>query len=114
MTSPFFATVSLLIIKDVVHRAPSYSVMFISQYPPPARENSFCLVDSILDTGSIGLRLKSAYFHSGDPKEHETPTFNPTTRWQHQKNHINSIYYYIQQMAALQLLYTKIFQIQSL
>ncbi|GBN27332.1 hypothetical protein AVEN_29311-1 [Araneus ventricosus] len=51
----------------VVHRALSYSVLFISQYPPPDRENSFCLEVSILDSGPIGLQLQSTYCHSGDP-----------------------------------------------
>ncbi|GBM90683.1 hypothetical protein AVEN_217557-1 [Araneus ventricosus] len=28
------------------------------------------------------------YCHSGDPEEHATPTFSPTTRWQHHKFHL--------------------------
>ncbi|GBN92311.1 hypothetical protein AVEN_30246-1, partial [Araneus ventricosus] len=31
----------------------------------------------------------SSYCLSGDPQEDATPTFSPTTIWQHQKNHIN-------------------------
>ncbi|GBO40832.1 hypothetical protein AVEN_44076-1 [Araneus ventricosus] len=30
-------------------------------------------------------RFQALYCHSGDPEEHATPNFSPTTRWQHQK-----------------------------
>ncbi|GBL78302.1 hypothetical protein AVEN_42839-1 [Araneus ventricosus] len=57
------------IVAIVVHRAPSYAVMFLSQYPPPDRGNYFCLVVKIHDSGSKGPSFKSTYCHSGDPEE---------------------------------------------
>ncbi|GBM50858.1 hypothetical protein AVEN_140958-1 [Araneus ventricosus] len=41
----------------VVHRGPSYSVTFISQYPPPDTANSFRLVVSMLDLKPKGSRF---------------------------------------------------------
>ncbi|GBN60038.1 hypothetical protein AVEN_106963-1 [Araneus ventricosus] len=61
--------------------------MFISQYPPPDMGNSFCLVVSTLDSNPKCLRFQSTYCQSGDPEEHTTPTFSPTTRRQHQISH---------------------------
>ncbi|GBM34544.1 hypothetical protein AVEN_77511-1 [Araneus ventricosus] len=63
-------------------------VMFVSSHPPSDIGNSFCLVAKMLDSGSKGPRFQSSYCHSGDPEEHATPTFSPTTRWQHQKSHL--------------------------
>ncbi|GBM46599.1 hypothetical protein AVEN_95597-1 [Araneus ventricosus] len=63
-------------------------LMYISQYPPPDRGNSFCQVVKIRESGPKGPRFKSTHCHSGNPDViHATPTFSPTTRWQHQKSH---------------------------
>ncbi|GBM39770.1 hypothetical protein AVEN_107182-1 [Araneus ventricosus] len=72
--------------------------MFISQHPPLNKGNSFCLVVKTRDSGPKVSGSKLRVCHSGDPEDHATPTFSPTGC---PKNHINSIYHYIQQMAAL-------------
>ncbi|GBN16617.1 hypothetical protein AVEN_93152-1 [Araneus ventricosus] len=42
----------------------------------------------IRDSGPKGPRFKSTHCHSGvTDKVHATPTFSPTTRWEHQKSH---------------------------
>ncbi|GBO30445.1 hypothetical protein AVEN_105152-1 [Araneus ventricosus] len=65
--------------------APSY-VMYISQYPPPKRGNSSCLMVKMLDWGHKGTRSKTTHCQSGDPEEHAKPTFSPRNKWQHQKS----------------------------
>ncbi|GBN76751.1 hypothetical protein AVEN_75715-1 [Araneus ventricosus] len=41
--------------------------MYVSQYPPPDRGNSFCLVIKIRDSVPKGPRFKTTYCHSDDP-----------------------------------------------
>ncbi|GBM24660.1 hypothetical protein AVEN_272890-1 [Araneus ventricosus] len=65
-------------------------LMYISQYPPPNRGNSFCLVDKKLDSGPKGPRFKSCYCHSGDPDMIHTqhllsvPLLDGSTKKSHQ------------------------------
>ncbi|GBL77868.1 hypothetical protein AVEN_143210-1 [Araneus ventricosus] len=79
--------------------------MYISHYLPLDHGNSFCLVVKMLDSGPNGLTLKSKYCQSGDYRTKYTqhllsvPLLDGST-----KNHINSIFRYVHQMAALQLL----------
>ncbi|GBN11621.1 hypothetical protein AVEN_111506-1 [Araneus ventricosus] len=56
-SSPKFKSLKQVVDAPVVHRAPSFSVTFISQYPPPDKRNSFCLVVSILDSKPKGPRF---------------------------------------------------------
>ncbi|GBM83787.1 hypothetical protein AVEN_39412-1, partial [Araneus ventricosus] len=86
------------------------TVMFISPYPSPDIRNSFCLVVKIRDSEPKNARFESSYCHSGDPEEHTTPTFSPTTRWQHQKSHQFHLLLY----PTDDNFYTKLSQIQSL
>ncbi|GBN95736.1 hypothetical protein AVEN_47647-1 [Araneus ventricosus] len=52
-------------VAPVVTVTPSYSVMYMSQYQPPDKGNSFCLVVKMLDSGPKGPRFKSTHCHSG-------------------------------------------------
>ncbi|GBO24156.1 hypothetical protein AVEN_199866-1 [Araneus ventricosus] len=85
------------------------TLMFINPYPPPGIGNSFCLVVKIRDSEPKGSRFESSCCHRVTRKNTQHPPSVHTTRWQHQKNHINSIFCYVHQMAAPQLLQQRSF-----
>ncbi|GBM82765.1 hypothetical protein AVEN_272321-1 [Araneus ventricosus] len=105
---------SLRNYKTVVHRAePSYSDIYKSV--STSGQSEFLLSIKIRDSGPKGPRFKSTHCHSGNYRTKYTqhipsvPLIDGST-----KNHIISIFCYIHQMAARQLLQQPALPIQSL
>ncbi|GBO33337.1 hypothetical protein AVEN_149716-1 [Araneus ventricosus] len=79
--------------------------MYISQYPPPYMGNSFCLVVRIFGSQPRGPQFYPPAAQSGDSRTKNTqqqvsvPPIDSSTKYQ-----VNSIFCYIHQMAARQLL----------
>ncbi|GBM60156.1 hypothetical protein AVEN_147481-1 [Araneus ventricosus] len=78
--------------------------MYIRQYPPPDIGNSFCLVVRIFGSEPKGPRFypaaKVGDSRTKNPQQQlSVPLIDGST-----KNQVNSIFCYIHQMAALQLL----------
>ncbi|GBL85280.1 hypothetical protein AVEN_222745-1 [Araneus ventricosus] len=75
--------------------------MYISQYLPPDHGNSF----KMLDSGPKGPRFKSTHCQCGDYRTKNTQLeLSLSLLDDSPANYINSIFCYIRQMAALQLL----------
>ncbi|GBL69502.1 hypothetical protein AVEN_148750-1 [Araneus ventricosus] len=89
---------------EVVKRSAPYchhlTVMFIIQYPPPNIGNSFCLVVNIFGSEPEGPR-----FHSTAKGVTRKNTQHLLSVPPPDGSTTNSIYFYIHQMAAPQLLH---------